>query len=628
MPTPDRIAAAGVMREGPPAGPRPVREVVSAVTTKVDQGRWREGGALLRVGADTGQKIARQNEEIGITYVDGKKTRNHQERARFQEANKWAARNEKFLRVGYDGMDPTPGGEQDLLRADVLTAAGSFPVFRDRLATMNPAEQKAFAERILREGGVSVEGKKIFDTLLDPERRLISDGEIFEKQGEAEKVKNAKESKDKEVKDIKDQVTAVEQQLRRFERDDTGIPTGTDAIELDRLRGLRATHQAELTTLKRDLGTKQTNFDNLTDEYNGARSAGWTGRAAADVLAERNTARTELDTLKTNISNREADLEKLRILEQDEQKLREQKTTLGKEQIDRELEAGQLDIELKQKQRELDDKRRVRETEEKDLVNGYKNLIREAAGEALQGELTKLSEAANEELEKRKQGTTDANERALLDAAGEYYLDEPRWRGVFRRTQYRPINEQRVRDNWDTVISQGEPGVEEVMVTLFQSQIDPETGHSYTAAKARDLLRDKGEESLYQKIKPDVLKKLIANRANTRGLSQEDVWAVTTSAWGQGMITEGLNLRKEARAEIARVMGEGALSGPGFFERFRNEVRRNPWLLLLALGVIPVALVGAPLAAVGAAAAAGPAAEAGYGAYRAANNPIQPDLAA
>lgn len=580
LPTPDQLAGMAVAREAPRRPPE-VRRMVDNMNRKADEGRWREGLAMARMGPDTGQKIAAKNEEIGINYdpVTGNKARDAQEQARFNEANRWSARNEKFLRVGYEGMTPA---EQDRLRADVLAEANLIPVLRDQLRGMGPTNQRQFAERILREGGLSAEAKQIMDRLLDPDNKLISEGQIVQKQDEVKEAELKRDNKGREVTDLGRQVTAVEQQLRRFERDATGAPTGSDAVEIDRLRGLKATHQADLTTFRRDLSTKQTEFDNLTDEYNGSRMAGWTGRASADILVERTAARTELDRIKNEINTREADLQKLQTLEQDEQRLDQRKAELVKEQRDRELERDTFDLDVKKKQRDLDDMKRVRESQETDLVNGYKNVIREAAGKTFGSQLQAESERANTELEELKQQTQDQDEKAMYDALQQRWLGPVRTRGFIRQHRYRPINSQQVDADFNTLMDQGP---EEVMRNILTGRANPATGAAYTPVEIRALMSKK---EYVEKMQPEMLKHLLARRIMTGGMSQEDIYQISTAQWGQGMITEALSKNEQFRKEVEGVMGADALSRHGFFGRFGQEMRRHPWWILLLLGA-PVA---------------------------------------
>lgn len=602
LPPPDRLAGMAVAREAPrtpAAGITPeTRRLVEDMNRKADDGRWREGVAMARMGPETGQRIAAKNEEIGINYdaTTGKKARTRQERARYEEANKWAARNEKFLRVGYDGMDPTPGGEQEQLLADVLAEAALFPVLKAQLDKMNPGQLQAFAERILKEGRLSAEGKQIMDGLLNPERRLLSDGEIFEKQDELRGVELKRDNKNQEVEDLKKQVTAVEQQLNRFARDAAGnpLPTAGDAIEMDRLRGLRASHQAELTTLRRDLGTKQTEFDNLTDEYNAARSAGWTGRPSADVLAERTAARTELDRIKNDVNTREAELQKLTSLEQDHQRLQEQRTTLIKDQRDRELERDTFDLEAKKLQRDLEDKKSVRTSEEMDLVKGYKNLIRESAAKTFEAELQAEAERANTELETLKQQTGDQNEKAMYDAiaTGWRGAAQRRMRGGFlgmgaHEETYYPINRALVNTDFATLMMPRR-GPEQIGIRLLTTQINSETGRVYTVAEARALINNK---EYWDKMRPEVVKHLLAKRATIGGLSTEDISYITDTNWGQEAIQKAFEHNSQLKSNVEAALGQGVLS-QGFWPRLGQEFRRHPWWFFLILS-LPLAVTGA-----------------------------------
>lgn len=582
LPTPDQLAGMAVAREAQRVLiPPEVKQMVDNMNRKADEGRWRESLGGARMDPDTGQKIAAKNEEIGIEYdvTSGKKTRSPEEQNRFSEANKLAARNEKFLRVGYDGMDSASGGEQEQLRADVLAEASLIPVLRVQLERMGPTNQKQFAERILREGGFSAEGKRIMDRILNPENKLIGDNLIFQKQDELTEAELKRDNKDREVTDLQRQVRAVEQQMRRFERDLSGAPTGGDAVELDRLRALRPHHQAGLATDKRTLQVKQTELVNVTEEYNSSKSQGWTGRKTAEILKEKNSLRSDIENLQDEIHTKEADLQKLQALEQDEQRLEQRKADLAKEQRDRELERDTSALEVRKKQRELDDMKRVRVSQETDLVSGYKNLIREAAAKTFQFQLQAEAESANTELDELKQKTADQNEKAMYDALRERWLGPVRERGWIRIHKYRPIDSDKVDKDFRLLMGNGP---EALMREILKNRINPETHAVYTQSQVDALINKK---DYVEKLQSEVVKHLLSRRILTGGMTQEDIYQISTAQWGEGMVTEALSKNEKFRKEVEGVMGADALSRHGFHSRFWQEMKRRPgWLLLLLIG--------------------------------------------
>ncbi|MBI2036691.1 hypothetical protein HYT17_03615 [Candidatus Microgenomates bacterium] len=583
LPTPDQLAGMAIAREAPAAGrPHQAQRIVEAVNRKADEGRWREGGAMMRMGPDTGQKIAARNEEIGITYdATGKKVRTGTELARYNDAKKYAARNEKFLRVGYDGMIPT---EQDQLREDVLAEAASIPVIQDQLATMNINQQKDFAERILKEGRLSKEGKQIFERLLDPENKLIGDGQIFQKQDEVREAELKKNNKNQEVDELQRQVVAVEQQLNRFARDAAGAPTGADAVEIDRLRVLRPTHQAELVGLRRNLQIKERAIQSLTEHYNSSRAVGWTGRPTAEILHDLDTTRTDIDNINNDINTRESDIQKLQALEQEEQRLRQQRGENVRDLRGRELERDTFDLELRRKQIDADDMIRVRTSRETDLVNGYKNLIREAAAAAFQADLETSSQKANEELEVLKQQTADQNEKAVYGAVQTRWLGPLQHRGILRRVDFHPINRERVNADMRILMDQTQ-GPDQLMRNILGATRNPATNAIYTTAEINDLMNNK---DFVDKMQPEVIKQLLGRRALTGGFVQEDLHVIFNSQWGAGLAEKALEKNTEFRNLVEGALGVGALRRPGFLPRFGEEMRKHPswWLLLLGAPIM------------------------------------------
>lgn len=183
-----------IVSESLPATPAPgSREAMAKnITSKLEQGAWREGLELARQSPIESNTISKKLEQIGITRDDatGAKARDTQEQARYDEAKKATDLAKKFLEKGYDGMSP---GEKDTLRKAVLAEAVLRPGVAAELNPLTPDQKLAYAERILKDPKLSPEVRRVFEELLDPEKKLI---DIEPTQGEkAEADSNLEDAK-------------------------------------------------------------------------------------------------------------------------------------------------------------------------------------------------------------------------------------------------------------------------------------------------------------------------------------------------------------------------------------------------------------------------------------------------
>lgn len=640
IPTPDQLIPRALVREriavAPPAGS--LDALARTVVEKTDQGNWRQGLELGRRRPVEANKISQKIEEIGgfdnDRNPDGSKNRSAAEIARHTEATNAANLAKKFLDQGFNSLTPGIGGEQEAVVNMVLAEARLRPAIAAELTPLTAAQQRAYAERLLKDPKFHEKARALLEGLANSDIQ-IPDAVTPARQA-VEDATLDRDTKQEEVADIDRRLVPIDAGLAQFTRPAAGAagPIGAMAARVDMLRTIieAPTFQTELASWKTKRDDARQRLNDLRDErmrtvqagpggafVGGAIVPGTARRDIGTIDGDITAAKTALDTAEQEVADREGKLQALEQLKLREQELNQQKQELENEKRPKKLELDKAELELKRRQQELKDAQVLRASQEQDVVDGFKHIFAEATNEVISEQIDKMQETYDAEAATLKQQAEDQNEQAMYDALQEGMIGAIRYRGIFRREAYRPLSRAAVGMYYDILLTQGP---EEAMTVLLTTRINPATGVNYTAVEAHDLMRDKAEGSFYRKLEPEVVKQILAKRMlSGGGINQEAAQMIVMSNWGQGMLTQAIAKRNEFRAAVEELMGADALGRPGFFDRMALEVRRNPWLLLLALGLAP--LTGG-LAAAGIASAA----QLGYAGHRAATAPIQRDLAA
>lgn len=173
-----------------------------------------------------------------------------------------------------------------------------------------------------------------------------------------------------------------------------------------------------------------------------------------------------------------------------------------------------------------------------------------------------LVEQLDEELERKKNATTNETEKAMFDALKD------RWKASEKFGK--------VKEDFKALT---ENGPEELMKELLKSRIvDGE--RKYSDAEIDNMLADKTEGNFYKKMEPEVLSQVLCRKALLEGVTSEDVSKIEKAPSFKTAIEKAAKIPKE--------------SVKGFWE----ILKKHPLLfvlLMFAVGGIP----GAGIAFVG-----------------------------
>ncbi|MCL4353720.1 hypothetical protein M1615_04665 [Patescibacteria group bacterium] len=588
IPSPDQVIPKVLIKEAVSSPKKGTPEAVAeAIAQKADSGKWRDGlTEAIRSPIDQG-RISQKIEQIGIERdpATGAKKRSPQEETRYREAEGRAALAKKFFEEGYGNMN---FGEQLELRAQIEEAVKFRPQLAQEMNAMgdkrtNPGLKKASFERILNDPRYIAQAREIINALLDPEKKLIDEAKVTEAEDRVSEQEIERDNKQLELNDVSRRLAAVDRQLAEFARPQGASP-GLKATDIDRIKNNLSTIQAELVTYQTLTDNVQFRLAQLQQERE-AVLRGYNGRPLTDIDAEINTERNNLKNAQQSFERRQADIQKLPELEQEQREAEQQKLTLEKERRDRQLEFSRLDFELQKRMRNLADIKAIRESEEQDLVDGFGSLFEDAADRYIGEQIEDAVGKFDEEIERLKKQTEDDQEKAMYDALRERWLGKERTRmkgfpGFRRKDKYRPIDRTQVAADFDLLMK---GGPEAVARELLMSRTNPDTNNNYTDDETKAILVNK---DYLAKVQPEIVRQLLGRRMLTGGISPEDIHVIVNAPWGEGMIDEALKKNEEFRQAVEKVMGAGSVSGPGYLERLGQEIRRKPWLLAILLGFV------------------------------------------
>lgn len=654
-----------IIREAQPATPTAgsAAELAKKVNEKVDEVGFREGAKLLIKTPISESKLAQKVEQIGIERDDttGAKARTPEEQRRYDSAKISSELTSKFIESGYDSLNDVQKG---FVRNKLLTELRSRPALAAEMRGMSNAKQIALAERLLRDPSYIDKSRKRLEEILDNPN--FDETILTNAQYAVEGAQLEFDDKSAAFTDAETRLANAKTQLIQYERDATGTPaTGaTRATEIDTLRTTSSTSSVDIAAQNTIISTKEQDVQRLERELVQARQregirstraintaigvvetkrndantvmgdATLTpeqrtaarqdynklgneltrleeekeqasriprGRDVATIEAEIATAKTGINAARNEIQRIQADLPKLTDKEKSEKELRDEVKKLEEENREKKLAKDKAEVELSRRKKTLADATALRASMEQDLVDNLENVFESATGEWVNDQIEKAEEELKVQLEKLRETTTDNTEKEMYNALAERWKGPARTRTkglINRRTEtYRPIDKAVTDADYATLIASGPDALAK---NILASRTNPATGVLFTTTEIDALIQNK---EFMGKMQDEMVIQLLTRKRLTGGFNKEDIFNIEQTQWGKGMIDRAISNVDKYKETIEKAFGAGAMSQPGFREKFAKFAKNNPgWLLLLlgagslvAFGALPIA--GAAVAA-------------------------------
>lgn len=592
-PTIQEVAPQTIVKEAIPATPGAgsPAEMAKKIREDLEQGGWKQAMEFIRRPAVKEGEMKQKIEQIGVERdaATGKKARGPEEEKRYDRAKKGEEQAKKLLEVGYDKLTYT---DKKVLRDKVLAQAMRDAGVKAQLdALPTDADRNAFAERYLKDPKYLGEVQRLLGEAAEVEIGISSESIEGAKQKTEEKLLE-KTDKQADIDDVNRRLTQVESQLKDFERPSGGAP-GVKAVEIDKLRADIPRLQADIPIKQKNLRDAQEKVDEFQEEFRASQMQNWTGRASTDVFTELGDARKNLRTAQDELTVTQGEIQKLNDLETQETGLENRKREILSEKREKDLEMGKIDLDFNRRKAELEDLKTLRASQEEDLASSFENITTNAIANILEQQYKDITDEFGKEIERRKEEATSSDEKAMWDALKDRWLGAERRRrflGLGEGTPYRPIDKQKVNGDFSTLLDKGP---EEIFKKMLDGRTNPTTGALYTPAEIDTLIQNK---DFVDKMQPEMIKQLIGRKILTGGVSREDIHIITNVQWGKDMISGAMEKNEEFKKNVEAVIGAGAISRAGFFERFAQEARKNPWwLLLLIFGVGALGLKAAQM---------------------------------
>lgn len=583
------------------------KAVAAEMIKRANESNWRESltfSAETQVNRD---EVLGRVDQIGSERdASGKRTRSagSPEEKRFNDATRAAELALKLGEKGYDGLTP---GEKTTVTDSIKRTVLQNPSLSKEFNGLNPAKKQEFLERIARDKSYAKEVNSALKTFSEGE---VLDNSASVKQDALDQARIDQAVKQSELDDTQRRLDAIDVRLKAF--DITATPPGAQAQEMERIRANLTTLQAEAANFQQEMDDKNFRLGQLQQErqaalqgQNQARGGSYTGRSVSDIDVDIATVRGELQTSTSNYNSRAAEINKLPQLEQQEQKLEQDRVELAKEKGNKENEKSKADIIFSKAQRELQDALDRRTRQEEEIVASLEGVFSTATMELIDKQIEAYGQQFEESLKHVNTEGMSADQKAVIAAL------EQRWVKVINKRRFggrteprRVIDKAKVNIDFNTLMA---GGTEIYMRDVLSEAINPATGAIYTPAEIDKLIKS---EDFVNTAQPEAIKQLIARKAVVGGIEPSDVYQITHSSWGQEVIGGAIKTNEDFRKAVSELMGENALDDPNFMQRLANEAENHPSLLAtlatalvagigVATGAGVVGIAGAGAAGVG-----------------------------
>lgn len=588
--------AKAVVSESIAAAPTAGAEATAVEMIKrAGESNWAEG---FRYGAE--HQVAREDvfgriDQIGADRdaTTGARVRaaGSPEEARHNAATTAADLAFKFKDQGYDGLGI---GEKTTVRTRIEGAILQSPRLAAEYNRLTPTEKNSFLLRLAKDNVYSGEVTRV---LSEFSQKSGIDDSASDKQIILDQKTTEQAVKQSELADAQRRLRAIETRLSAF--DSSTTPPGPKSVEMERIRAAIPTLQAEAANFQQQVEDKTFRLAQLQQEREQAlrpvvRGATVAIRPLADIDTEIGIVRGELQTANQGLNARTADINKLPLLEQEQADLENKRLDLAREESEKSIAKGKVDSEFARAQRDYQDALILRQRQEQDIVDSLNGVFSEAARGLVDKQIEALGQQFEASLSKIKTEGLSADQKALLDQLHERWMRVlPNRRFGGRSQPRRVLNQAQINTDFNTLMTSGD---EAFIRSVLLTTENPNTpGTNYTPDQITELFKNK---EFMETARPDALEKLVAHKAIIGGVEPADVYAITTSRWGENLITNALKTNDAFRGQLEGMYGKDAIDQPGFTEKLRREAQNNPNLLTiitLMLAGAGGAVVGAPL---------------------------------
>lgn len=587
--TQTEAVAKAVVKEGITTGATAGVDAVAAEMIKRgEDANFREGLGFTSEIPISRDEVFGRIDQIGTGRDnDGNRTRSHDEQRRFSEASDAANLIFKFKELGFDKLGLA---EQNAITERIENAILQNPrLAAEYRGLSTDADRTKFKQRLAADKAFSTEVARILSEFA---KKGNLDGSAQDKSYEVGQKQLEHDISVSELQDVRRRISTTQATIDSF---DESQPTHTKLIELNNATTELAQKQQALANALRDQrvagATAQGTLEGRAQIITPGNRINTEGVNIAGQRMAEATAAANADQLRLEIEELKA---KIARLEQQRESAQQQRKQLTEEESVKRLAEGKANIELIKAQRDYHDAVELRKRQEEQIVDSMNSVFTEATKKLIDKQVEAMGAQFEESLRQIKTEELSVDQKTLITALENRWFTAPPRRFGGRTQPRRQLNQALINTDFNTLMTTGDEGY--IRFILLQTENPATPGTNYTDTQITELFKN---ESFMKQTRPKALEKLVAAKAMVGGIEEVDVYKITTSTWGEGLIKNALAKNNEFRNQINEMMGSGALDRPDFMEKLRREAEHNPGLLAILAAILGGAagsVVGAPLA--------------------------------
>lgn len=187
----------------------------------------------------------------------------------------------------------------------------------------------------------------------------------------------------------------------------------------------------------------------------------------------------------------------------------------------------------------------------------------------------KIVEHLDRELENKSKNTENHNEKAIFDALRD------RWKG--------DAGAKRLKEDFERLKTNSP---EQLMRELLKERM-MYGKKVYTDVEIDALLVDKSEGSFYKTMEPEVVLQVLQRKILEGGLTKKDVLSIENAQWTRDAVEQAFQKNEEAQKLVKEIVAKEEGKGiekhwknaGEFRKKFWEQVKKHPWIFVMALGL-------------------------------------------